>query len=100
MRITSLVPGMYASAEVDVGEPKAFHHAAADGGDVQRLRQHRVVVVRREARRRRTPNSRSRGETFVTTGDTRGDQVQILTGIKEGDVVVTAGQIKVQNGAR
>jgi len=35
---------------------------------------------------------------FITVGDTRGDQVQELAGVKEGDVVVTAGQLKIKNG--
>lgn len=38
-------------------------------------------------------------QTFVTTGTTRGDQVAVLTGVKQGDVVVSAGQIKLHNGA-
>jgi membrane fusion protein (multidrug efflux system) len=37
-------------------------------------------------------------QTFVTLGDTRGDQVQALSGVKEGDVVVSAGQLKIRNG--
>jgi len=37
-------------------------------------------------------------QVFVTLGDTRGDQVQALSGVKEGDVVVTAGQLKLKNG--
>jgi membrane fusion protein, multidrug efflux system len=37
-------------------------------------------------------------QTFVTPGETRGDQVQALAGVKEGDVVVTAGQLKIKNG--
>jgi membrane fusion protein (multidrug efflux system) len=37
-------------------------------------------------------------QTFVTLGETRGDQVQALGGVKEGDVVVTAGQLKIKNG--
>jgi membrane fusion protein, multidrug efflux system len=37
-------------------------------------------------------------QTFVTLGDTRGDQVQALTGVQEGAVVVTAGQLKIKNG--
>jgi membrane fusion protein (multidrug efflux system) len=36
-------------------------------------------------------------QTFVVTGPTRGDQVAVFDGIKEGDVVVTAGQLKLQN---
>ena len=35
----------------------------------------------------------------MTTGSTRGDQIAVLSGLKEGDVVVSAGQMKLQNGA-
>jgi membrane fusion protein (multidrug efflux system) len=37
-------------------------------------------------------------QTFVTTGATRGDQVAVLKGVKEGDEIVTAGQMKLRNG--
>lgn len=36
-------------------------------------------------------------QKFVTTGDTRGDQIAILSGLTEGEEVVTAGQIKLRN---
>jgi membrane fusion protein (multidrug efflux system) len=36
---------------------------------------------------------------FVKLGATRGDQVAVLSGINEGDVVVSAGQIKLRNGS-
>ncbi len=35
---------------------------------------------------------------FVTLGQTRGDLVAVLKGIKEGDTVVTSGVFKLQNG--
>ena len=35
----------------------------------------------------------------MTTGETRGDQVAILTGLEEGQQVVTSGQVKLKNGA-
>lgn len=38
-------------------------------------------------------------QSFVTTGDTRGDQIAILTGVKEGETIVTTGQIKLRNGS-
>ena len=38
-------------------------------------------------------------QQFVQTGATRGDQVAVLKGVKPGDVVVTAGQLKLRNGA-
>ena len=37
---------------------------------------------------------------FIRTGATRGDQVQILKGIEEGDRVVTSGQLKLRNGSK
>jgi membrane fusion protein (multidrug efflux system) len=36
-------------------------------------------------------------QTFVQVGNTRGDQVAILKGIKAGDVIVSAGQVKLHN---
>ncbi len=38
-------------------------------------------------------------QSLVSTGDTRGDQVAILTGVKEGETIVTSGQIKLRNGS-
>ncbi|MEI6269670.1 MAG: efflux RND transporter periplasmic adaptor subunit [Methylococcaceae bacterium] len=38
-------------------------------------------------------------QSFVTTGDTRGDQIAILTGVKEGETIVTTGQLKLRNGS-
>jgi membrane fusion protein (multidrug efflux system) len=37
-------------------------------------------------------------QVFVTTGPTRGDQVAVLSGVKEGQTVVTSGQLKLKNG--
>lgn len=37
-------------------------------------------------------------QTFVTVGESRGDEVTVLKGLKEGDQVVTAGQLKLKNG--
>jgi membrane fusion protein (multidrug efflux system) len=36
---------------------------------------------------------------FVELGPTRGDQVAILKGLREGELVVTSGQLKLKNGA-
>jgi membrane fusion protein (multidrug efflux system) len=37
-------------------------------------------------------------QSFVTLGPTRGDQVAVLRGVREGDLVVTSGQLKLNNG--
>lgn len=38
-------------------------------------------------------------QAFVVTGETRGDQITVLKGIKAGDIVVTSGQLKLKNGS-
>jgi len=38
-------------------------------------------------------------QKFVTVGETRGDQVAIVSGVKAGEMIVTAGQLKLRNGA-
>jgi membrane fusion protein (multidrug efflux system) len=37
-------------------------------------------------------------QVFVTTGDTRGDQVAIVKGLVANQIVVSSGQLKLQNG--
>ncbi|NNM58708.1 MAG: efflux RND transporter periplasmic adaptor subunit [Legionellales bacterium] len=39
-------------------------------------------------------------QQFVTTGETRGDQVAVTKGLNEGDLVVTSGQLKLKNGTK
>lgn len=38
-------------------------------------------------------------QSFVKTGETRGDQIRILSGVQAGDLVVSSGQIKLKNRA-
>jgi membrane fusion protein (multidrug efflux system) len=38
-------------------------------------------------------------QRFVQMGDTRGDQVAVLKGVKAGEEIVTSGQLKLRNGA-
>ena len=52
-----------------------------------------VFLVEKDAQGKRTAR-----QDFVTTGPTRGDQIAVLKGIKEGDEVVTSGQLKLKNG--
>jgi membrane fusion protein, multidrug efflux system len=38
-------------------------------------------------------------QRFVAVGPTRGDQIALLSGVKEGERVVTSGQLKLKNGS-
>jgi len=97
-----LVPGMYANVLVDVGQPEnvvtvpqtavtyslygdnvfvvnATKAKDKDGKDVDEL-----VIERR----------------FVKAGPVRDGRVSIVSGIKDGDKVVTAGQNKIDQGSK
>lgn len=53
-----------------------------------------VFVVHRDA-----PGTLAKAQqVFITTGDTRGDQVSVLSGLKAGDEVVTSGELKLASG--
>jgi membrane fusion protein, multidrug efflux system len=93
-----LLPGMYATVDIATGAPQSYitlpqtaitynpygdtvYIVNGKGGDAGGKRQ---LIAR---------------QTFVTTGLTRGDQVAVLKGVNEGDMVVTSGQIKLHNGS-
>lgn len=88
-----LRPGMFASVSVETGAPKEAVTlpqtaiAYSSYGDT-------VYVVKHGQ-----GNTLVADQVFVTLGATRGDQVQILDGVKPGDEVVTAGQVKLHNGS-
>jgi membrane fusion protein, multidrug efflux system len=37
-------------------------------------------------------------QTFIKTGETRGDQIAVTSGLQEGQTVVSSGQVKLANG--
>ncbi|HUW38219.1 MAG TPA: efflux RND transporter periplasmic adaptor subunit [Rhodocyclaceae bacterium] len=93
-----LLAGMFAITDIEVGAPKGqitlpqtaisynpygnLVYLVEDGGKGADGKP-RLIVKQR----------------FVTTGDTRGDQVAIVKGLSAGDLVVTSGQIKLRNGS-
>jgi membrane fusion protein, multidrug efflux system len=92
---SKLRPGMFANVEVLLPEQEVLSIPAsaigyAPYGDS-------VFVVKKQ------PASSGPGglvveEHFVKLGTTRGDRVAIVSGIKDGDEVVTSGAFKLRNG--
>ena len=94
-----LTPGMFANVEVDTATPLIYLTLPQSAvsfnpyGDIvyvikdsgKKDSQHHPVLVAHQV--------------FVTTGDTRGDQIAILKGLHDGDIVVTSGQLKLKNGS-
>jgi membrane fusion protein, multidrug efflux system len=94
-----LLPGMFATVEIDLGDPLQLVTLPASAisynsyGDI-------VFIIEKQ------PDPANQGQTklvakqaFVTTGQARGGQVAILKGVKAGDIVVTSGQVKLRNGS-
>jgi membrane fusion protein (multidrug efflux system) len=99
----TLSPGMFAKVGVDVGQlrqqltlPQAAIVYNPYGDTVYVVQPAKANNGQGKDGQNKPPTVQ---QTFVTTGDTRGDQVAILKGIDEGTEVVTSGQIKLKNGA-
>jgi membrane fusion protein (multidrug efflux system) len=92
-----LLPGMFASVHIEYGDKTApitlpqtaiTHNSFGDT----------VYVVEQHGVDDKGQPRLQAVQRFVKLGDTRGDQIAVESGVKAGDVVVTAGQIKLRNG--
>ncbi len=93
-----LIPGMYAQVLIDNADPRqelTLPQAAitynAYGDTV-------FIVERPPAGTGGAPAAATVRQRFVKLGETRGDQVAVLSGLQTGDEVVTGGQMKLRNG--
>lgn len=84
----ALRPGMY--ARIDVMLPATEHALVLPGAAVVHNPYGESVYVIENG---------TVSQRFVQTGAERGDLIVILSGLKAGEQVVTAGQIKLRNGA-
>jgi membrane fusion protein (multidrug efflux system) len=92
-----LLPGMFVTVAVDTGSPErrlTLPQTAISFNPYGNT----VYVVEDKGK---GPDGKPRlvaAQRFVTTGATRGDQVAIVSGVKDGETVVTAGVLKLRNG--
>ena len=96
----ALLPGMFAKVSVDVGSQQR-ELTLPQAAIVSNPYGDTVYVVQPSTGKddKGQPLPATVKQTFVTLGDTRGDQVAIVKGIKAGSVVVTSGQMKLKNDA-
>jgi membrane fusion protein (multidrug efflux system) len=92
----SLLPGMFATVVIASGGPQQFLTLPQTAVSYNPFGD--TVFVVEESKGKDDKPALVAQQKFVTTGEARGDQVAILTGIKDGDTVVTAGQIKLRSG--
>jgi membrane fusion protein, multidrug efflux system len=93
-----LLPGMYATVDITTGSPKTYVTLPQTAITYNPYGDTVYVVEAKGTDADGTPQLVAR-QTFVTVGLTRGDQVAVLKGVEEGDMIVTAGQIKLHNGS-
>ncbi|MGB8715477.1 MAG: efflux RND transporter periplasmic adaptor subunit [Rhodanobacteraceae bacterium] len=94
-----LVPGMFSHVRVDIGSedqrltlPQTAITYNPYGSTVFKVEEKQV-----KDKDGKTSTQKVARQTFVTTGETRGDQVAVTKGLKVGDMVVTSGQLKLKN---
>jgi membrane fusion protein (multidrug efflux system) len=92
----ALLPGMFATVAIASGKPQRFITLPQTAVSYNPYGE--TVFVVEEHKGEDGKSSLVAQQKFVTTGATRGDQVAILTGLKPGETVVTAGQIKLRAG--
>jgi membrane fusion protein (multidrug efflux system) len=93
-----LLPGMYASVEISTGEKVNYITLPQTAISFNPYGNTVFVVEQGETGPDGKPRLTAK-QKFVTTGTRRGDQIAVLEGIKEGELVVTAGQLKLRSGS-
>lgn len=92
-----LRPGMFTTVLIDVGVPQnrltlpQTAIAYNSYGD--------TIYVVDQGKDEKGHEALTARQVFVTLGATRGDQVQVLSGLQAGEEVVIAGQLKLHNGS-
>ncbi len=90
-----LLPGMFANVIVDVAQP-VKHLTLPQTAVVYNTYGNTVYIVQKSDEEGKPPLTVQ--QSVIVTGETRGDQVTVLSGIKEGDQIVTSGQVKLHSG--
>ena len=90
-----LMPGMFARVAVLAGEVKRYVTLPQTSITYN---PYGATVFLAQKKPGGTDKDLIAQQSFVTLGPTRGDQVAVLRGVREGDLVVTSGQLKLNNG--
>jgi membrane fusion protein, multidrug efflux system len=93
-----LLPGMYATVDIAAGQSQRYVTLPQTAVTYNPYGE-TVFIVEEDSKDANGGPHLVAHQTFVTAGPTRGDQVAIVTGITDGQTVVTAGQLKLRNGS-
>jgi membrane fusion protein (multidrug efflux system) len=91
-----LLPGMFATVNIQAGATNAYITLPQTAVTHNPYGSTVFVIETKPAEGSNKP-SLTAVQKFVVTDGTRGDQIAIVSGLAEGDEVVTSGQIKLRN---
>jgi membrane fusion protein (multidrug efflux system) len=94
----ALLPGMFVNIKVDTGTE--YHYLTVPQSAISFNPYGEIVYVVKETGKddKGTPIFNAT-QAFVKVGDIRGDEIAVLEGLNEGDIIVTSGQLKLKNGS-
>lgn len=92
-----LLPGMFASASITTGAKEKKLTLPQTAITYNPYGETVFLVLKGEPDKDGKETLKAK-QKFVKTGTKRGDQVAIIEGVSEGDIVVTSGQLKLKNG--
>jgi len=92
-----LRPGMFVKAAVAIGASSAV--VALPASAISYAPYGDSVFVVSDLKDRNGATYRGVRQQFVKLGESRGDQISVVSGLKPGDEVVTSGVFKLRNGA-
>lgn len=93
-----LLPGMFTKVIVNIKKPTRFLTLPQTAVSFNPYGEIVYIVTEKGKDKNGKPHLVA-NQTFVTVGETRGDQISILKGIKSGDIIVTNGLLKLKNGS-
>ena len=94
-----LLPGMYATIKIQAGKSNRYLTLSRTAVTFNPYGE-TVYIVEEKGKTKDGKPALFVRQTFVTLGSSRGNQVAILKGVKEGERVVTSGQLKLKSGSQ
>jgi membrane fusion protein (multidrug efflux system) len=93
-----LAPGMFVSVYIETGKPTPYltlPQSAISFNPYGEI----VYIIESAGKDEQEKPKLIAKQRFVVTGEKRGDQITVLNGLKEGDKIVTSGQLKLHNNS-
>jgi len=94
-----LTPGTFANVVITTGHPEKFLTIPQSAVSFNPYGEIVFILHQTKEKDKDGKPVFKANQRFVKTGRKRGDQIIVLEGLKQGDLIVTSGQLKLKNGS-